>query len=191
MTVAQLDLYAVLQVLPDAEDEIIAAAYRQLMRKYHPDVAHADPARAAQLHERAKVINQAYAILRDPHQRLAYDRMRLRGFRQAASPAYDYGRSSSSGGASRASGAAPAADTAAPPVSSADAAKVPAGDSERGAWWLVDAPANMLASAYYLLPGPYEWEPASRRELLFTMLIAPVGVLGWLTVTGHLAPLLG
>jgi DnaJ domain len=33
------DLYAALQVAPDAETEVIDAAYRQLMRKYHPDGA--------------------------------------------------------------------------------------------------------------------------------------------------------
>src|SRR3712207_2531493 len=52
------DLYAVLQVHPDAEPEVIEAAYRQLMRKYHPDRAGADPQLAASLHERAKQINQ-------------------------------------------------------------------------------------------------------------------------------------
>ena len=31
--------YKVLQVDPEAEDEVIEAAYRRLARKYHPDVA--------------------------------------------------------------------------------------------------------------------------------------------------------
>jgi hypothetical protein len=50
---------------------------------------------------------------------------------------------------------------------------------------------NMVGAAYYLLPGPYEWEPASKREQLFTMLVPPLGVLGWLAVSGRLAPLFG
>jgi DnaJ-class molecular chaperone len=31
------DPYKTLQVDPEAEDEVIAAAYRRLARKYHPD----------------------------------------------------------------------------------------------------------------------------------------------------------
>ena len=34
-----LDAYKVLQVDPEAEDEVIQAAYRRLARKYHPDLA--------------------------------------------------------------------------------------------------------------------------------------------------------
>ena len=33
------DPYKILQVDPEAEDEVIAAAYRRLARKYHPDTA--------------------------------------------------------------------------------------------------------------------------------------------------------
>src|SRR5919199_3815114 len=69
-----MDYYAVLQVHPAAEQEVIDAAYRQLMRKYHPDMAGEDGMRAQLLHERAKLINQAYAVLRDPDLRWLYDR---------------------------------------------------------------------------------------------------------------------
>ena len=34
-----VDAYKVLQVDPEAEDEVIQAAYRRLARKYHPDLA--------------------------------------------------------------------------------------------------------------------------------------------------------
>ena len=34
-----IDPYKVLQVDPEAEDEVIQAAYRRLARKYHPDLA--------------------------------------------------------------------------------------------------------------------------------------------------------
>ena len=94
------DLYAILQVAPDAETEVIDAAYRQLMRKYHPDVARGDQALAARLHERAKLINQAYAILRDPRQRREYDRARQQGSRNASArpqPGYSPGSAAQSG----------------------------------------------------------------------------------------------
>src|SRR6266536_1765654 len=44
MMTTDIDYYTILQVSPDAEREVIDAAYRQLMRKYHPDVAHDEPA---------------------------------------------------------------------------------------------------------------------------------------------------
>jgi hypothetical protein len=58
-------------------------------------------------------------------------------------------------------------------------------------WWLPDAPIGLLNSAYYLLPGPYEWEAASRRERLFTWLIPPLGVVAWLATTGRLSSVIG
>jgi curved DNA-binding protein CbpA len=64
---------------PDEDREVIEAAYRQLMRKYHPDVGGADPDSVARAHERAKAINQAYSVLRDPLQRRIYDGMRQSG----------------------------------------------------------------------------------------------------------------
>ena len=35
---SEKDYYRILQVHPQAEPEVIDAAYRLLMRKYHPDV---------------------------------------------------------------------------------------------------------------------------------------------------------
>ncbi len=46
MTGPAPDPYKILQVDPEAEDEVIVAAYRRLARKYHPDVA-AGPEAAA------------------------------------------------------------------------------------------------------------------------------------------------
>jgi hypothetical protein len=63
------DYYATLRVAPDAEDAVIRAAYRSLMRRYHPDV---NPSVDAAT--RAKEINEAYACLRDASGRAAYDR---------------------------------------------------------------------------------------------------------------------
>jgi len=67
------DYYEILQVSPNAEPEVIAAAYRRLARKYHPDVN-----KSPQAAKRMKQINVAYEILRDPAKRAAYDRLRER-----------------------------------------------------------------------------------------------------------------
>jgi curved DNA-binding protein CbpA len=67
------DPYKVLQVDPEAEDEVIEAAYKRLARKYHPDVS-PDPASV----ERMVRINQAWEMLRDPVRRAAVDRARAR-----------------------------------------------------------------------------------------------------------------
>ena len=64
----QGDYYAVLGVSPASEDVVIRAAYRALMRRYHPD---AD--RSSEATERARLINAAYAVLSDPEQRKRYD----------------------------------------------------------------------------------------------------------------------
>lgn len=66
-----IDLYAVLQVHPTAEPEIVDAAYRRLARMYHPDVNKSPGA-----HETMIRINLAYEILGDPAKRAAYDRDR-------------------------------------------------------------------------------------------------------------------
>ena len=60
------DPYRILQVVPDAEPEVIRAAYRALALKYHPDLAAASQVRMA-------TINDAWAILRDPASRAAVD----------------------------------------------------------------------------------------------------------------------
>ena len=65
--------YKELQVDPEAEHEVIEAAYRRLARKYHPDVA---PGPDAQ--DRMVRINQAWEMLKDPIRRAAVDRARMR-----------------------------------------------------------------------------------------------------------------
>jgi len=67
-----VDAYKVLQVDPEAEDEVIQAAYRRLARKYHPDMATGpDPA------ARMAAINAAWELIGEPAARAAYDRARL------------------------------------------------------------------------------------------------------------------
>ena len=65
------DPYAVLQILPDAEQEVVNAAYKALALKYHPD--HDATRRAAQ---KMAELNRAFAILREERSRAAHDRAR-------------------------------------------------------------------------------------------------------------------
>ena len=62
------DAYKVLQVDPEAEDEVIQAAYRRLARKYHPDLDGSAEAAA-----RMTAINRAWEQIGEPHLRAAYD----------------------------------------------------------------------------------------------------------------------
>jgi len=65
------DLYAVLELTPEADQAAITAAYRRLMFTYHPDVNKSPEAAA-----RSAEINSAYRILSDPIQRAHYDARR-------------------------------------------------------------------------------------------------------------------
>lgn len=65
------DPYKILQVDPEAEDEVIAAAYRRLARKYHPDTATGPEALG-----RMEAINAAWEVLANPARRAAHDRQR-------------------------------------------------------------------------------------------------------------------
>ena len=59
--------YAILGVPIDADSDTLKRAYRQLARRYHPDLA--GPEGALQM----KRINRAYDVLSDPQKRLNYD----------------------------------------------------------------------------------------------------------------------
>ncbi|MCL0086478.1 J domain-containing protein [Thermodesulfovibrionales bacterium] len=71
MMSSQPDYYAILQVHPEAEIEVIIAAYRRLAAKYHPDVNKTTDAA-----EMMKQINAAYEVLSDPIERAKYDAAR-------------------------------------------------------------------------------------------------------------------
>ena len=62
------DHYSILGVTPKAEPAEIRAAYRALMRIYHPD---AD--RSSEAADRARQINAAYSVLNNPERRASYD----------------------------------------------------------------------------------------------------------------------
>jgi hypothetical protein len=62
--------YALLQVKPTASPQEIRRAYRDLSKLYHPDTTTLPPEVAT---EKFKILNQAYATLSNPEQRVAYD----------------------------------------------------------------------------------------------------------------------
>jgi len=59
--------YAILGVPIDVDSDTLKRAYRQLARRYHPDLAGTEGA----VH--MKRINRAYDVLRDPEKRMKYD----------------------------------------------------------------------------------------------------------------------
>ncbi len=61
--------YAVLGVEPGTSQEDIKKAYRNLAKKYHPDLHPNDPTAASKMNE----INAAYDILSKPHS-VSYER---------------------------------------------------------------------------------------------------------------------
>lgn len=80
-------LYAVLNVAPDADPAVIEAAYKALIKKYHPDMLAGTPGGDLR---RAAEINEAFQVLRDPDRRARYDydeRARQDTFRRAAAAA--------------------------------------------------------------------------------------------------------
>lgn len=81
------DPYKVLQVDPDAERDVIEAAYKRLARKHHPDVSR-EPDSVARMVR----INQAWEMLRDPVRRAAVDRARSRASATSARVAAADGR---------------------------------------------------------------------------------------------------
>ena len=64
------DYYAALGVPRDADAEQIRKAYRKLARQHHPDVSKAPGTEA-----RFKEVAEAYATLKDPEKRAAYDEL--------------------------------------------------------------------------------------------------------------------
>lgn len=90
------DPYKILQVDPEAEDEVIQAAYRRLAQKYHPDRASGSEAV-----ERMVAINAAWELIGEPDRRRIYDQsVRRRPTSGAATAPASPGGGRSSGPAS-------------------------------------------------------------------------------------------
>jgi curved DNA-binding protein len=66
------DYYEILGVPPDAEKKVIKQTYRELAKKYHPDV---NPGNK-EAEEKFKTINEAYQVLSDAEKRKKYDELR-------------------------------------------------------------------------------------------------------------------
>jgi curved DNA-binding protein len=64
------DYYKVLGVARDAKQPEIKRAYRKLARQYHPDVSDDKDAST-----KFKEVGEAYAVLKDPEKRAAYDQL--------------------------------------------------------------------------------------------------------------------
>lgn len=64
--------YSVLGVSPTATHAEITRAYRRNLRDHHPDMRSQESNSAAD--EQLRQVLEAYALLRDPHRRDAYDR---------------------------------------------------------------------------------------------------------------------
>lgn len=64
------DYYKVMGLERDASQDDVKRAYRKLARKYHPDVS-----KEADAEARFKELGEAYAVLKDPEKRAAYDEL--------------------------------------------------------------------------------------------------------------------
>lgn len=72
-----VNYYAVLDLPADASRADVIRAYRQLMRRAHPD-NFSDPEARQRAEERAKDLNAAYAVLSRPDVRREYDMVHRR-----------------------------------------------------------------------------------------------------------------
>ncbi len=128
------DPYKVLQVDPDADREIIEAAYRRLARKHHPDVS-ADPDST----QRMIAINEAWEQLRDPVRRAAVDRARKRSAGNTAWVAAAAAHARTAGPVPNAGQTASGPIPASPPFTQADSEDRPFGFMSEPAY---GAPGN-------------------------------------------------
>jgi len=87
------DYYEILEVPRTAGEKEIKKAYRNLARKYHPDVC-----KEAGAEEKFKQINEAYSVLSDEQKRAQYDQMGHETFTNASKGSYAGGGGAYGGG---------------------------------------------------------------------------------------------
>ena len=87
------DYYEVLGVDKNAGADDIKRAYRQLAKKYHPDMNPGD----AEAEARFKEVNEAYAVLSDEEKKAKYDQYGHAAFDPAAGGGYGGGYGGSAG----------------------------------------------------------------------------------------------
>ena len=156
MTTAS-DYYEVLQVSPNADGEVIQAAYRRLAMKWHPDRNPGDPFAVSQM----KLLNEAFGVLSDSTKRREYDWGR---------------RAGTSGGTDK---DVPKAKASAPPEPEPAAPPKPRASSPASVdgWSRVvpDAPAIFIAGGVLFLIGHYDIlsgnSPAGSLAFLLTCFI--------------------
>ena len=87
MAESKRDYYEVLGVSRDADDATLKKAYRQVAKKYHPDMNPGD----AEAEKKFKEASEAYAVLRDPEKRRQYDQFGHAAFEGGAGGAGGFG----------------------------------------------------------------------------------------------------
>jgi molecular chaperone DnaJ len=80
------DYYDILSIPRNADDKEVKKAYRNLARKFHPDVCKEPGAE-----EKFKQINEAYSVLSDPQKRAQYDNMGHETYTNASKGSYTGG----------------------------------------------------------------------------------------------------
>lgn len=83
---ASQDYYEILGIPRNADEKEVKKAYRNLARKYHPDVCKEPGAE-----ERFKKINEAYSIISDPQKRAQYDHLGHDTYTSASKGSYSGG----------------------------------------------------------------------------------------------------
>ena len=81
MAESKRDYYEVLGVSKDADEATLKKAYRQVAKKYHPDMNPGD----AEAEKKFKEASEAYAVLSDPEKRRQYDQFGHAAFDGSAS----------------------------------------------------------------------------------------------------------
>ncbi|EOS71540.1 chaperone DnaJ [Lachnospiraceae bacterium MD308] len=87
MAESKRDYYEVLGVGKDADDAALKKAYRQVAKKYHPDMNPGD----AEAEKKFKEASEAYAVLSDPDKRRQYDQFGHAAFEGGAGGAGGFG----------------------------------------------------------------------------------------------------